>query len=141
MGTDRAKRYTSWRKQLSSTVLCTIILSCNKLELHLFRSYRSFNQISTIMKKKVSIICAILLVSIVQSFSQEEVHSLTFKITVADTLESYFKPEGRLFIFLTTNPNGQPAAKIWPNSSYTGNNFLFAKNYLFWNHYCPTKII
>jgi hypothetical protein len=87
----------------------------------------------TIMKKKVCIICAILLVSIVQSFSQEEVHSLTFKITVADTLESYFKSEGRLFIFLTTNPNGQPAAKIWPNSSYTGHNFIFAKNYLFWN--------
>ncbi len=83
------------------------------------------------MKKKVFITYAFLLVTIIQSYSQDMFHSLTFKVSVAEYLASSFKPEGRLLIFLTTEPNGQPADKTWPGSSMK--HYIFARTYTSWN--------
>ena len=84
------------------------------------------------MRKKVFIICLFFLVNLVQGFSQDKVHSLTFNVSVEDTLKSSFKPEGRLFIFLTADPEGNPVDKIWPNS-YNKKTFIFARNYSSWD--------
>ena len=51
---------------------------------------------------------------------------------VEDSLKSYFKPEGRVFIFLTADPEGNPVDKIWPNS-YNETTFILARNYSSWD--------
>lgn len=84
------------------------------------------------MNKKVVIIYLFLLISIAQCFSQDKVHALTLRISVEDTLRSFFNPEGRLFIFLTEDPQGNPVDKIWPNS-YNESTFIFARNYTSWD--------
>jgi enterochelin esterase-like enzyme len=84
------------------------------------------------MKKKIFITCSFLLVSLIQSHSQDKVHSISFKVSVAEYLESSFYPDGRLFVFLTTDPKGQPADMTWP-FTYGRTDYLFARNYFSWN--------
>ncbi len=83
------------------------------------------------MKRKVFIICAILLVSIVQSYSQDNEHALTFNVSVAEEVKSSFKTDGRLFIILSTTPKVEPKDQIWPNS-IRKRHYLFAKNFSSW---------
>ena len=62
-------------------------------------------------------------------YAQDAYHSLTINASLVDWVKPAFKPEGRLYVFLTRNASGQPADKAWPQ----GNNYLFARGYSSWN--------
>ena len=84
------------------------------------------------MRKKVFIACMLLLAGITQGYSQDKTYALSFNISVDGSLKSSHKPEGRLFIFITADPDGQPVNKIWPNS-YKSATYIFARNYSSWD--------
>ena len=64
--------------------------------------------------------------------------SLKLNLSVDENMRSSFKSSGRLFIFITTDPNSEPAHNVWPNF-YTKSDFVFAKNYD-WNSDQTLKI-
>ncbi len=47
--------------------------------------------------------------------SQTKQENLTFTLEVAEKLRESFKQDGRLFLFLTRDPNVEPRTQIWPN--------------------------
>jgi hypothetical protein len=57
-------------------------------------------------------------------------HQVVFNITVADSLWEGFRPDGRLFIFISENPYGEPRQQLWPVSPRK--NHIFAQNYEDW---------
>ena len=58
-------------------------------------------------------------------------HKVTFNFSVADSLRESFKSEGRLIIFFTTHPVGEPRHRMSPP---TRTNTIFAKNFSDFQH-------
>lgn len=63
--------------------------------------------------------------------AQGKTCSLELSISVSENMKASFKSEGRLFIFITTDPNSEPVHNVWPNF-YNSSDFIFAKNFK-WN--------
>ncbi|RRO24945.1 alpha/beta hydrolase-fold protein [Flavobacteriaceae bacterium 14752] len=76
---------------------------------------------------KSTILFIILFVSI-QLYAQKEVAELNLKVTVDKSLKQHFKPNGRLFIYLSESDEFEPRF----SSIYTSGN-IFAKNVQDWN--------
>jgi len=70
----------------------------------------------------------ILLLISIQLFAQKETTELNLKITVDKSLKQHFKPNGRLFIYLSKNDAFEPRF----SSIYTSGE-IFAKNIQDWN--------
>jgi len=58
-------------------------------------------------------------------------HQVGLNITVSDSLQEKFQSHGRLFIFLSENPYGEPRFQLWPVSPKKNN--IFAGNFRDWN--------
>ena len=56
----------------------------------------------------------------------QPVHQVVIHVTVADSLQEKFQPDGRLFIFISENPYGEPRFQLWPVSPMK--NHVFARN-------------
>ena len=60
----------------------------------------------------------------------QETYPIGFSISVAPEIQNQFKPSGRLFLFLSENPKGEPRSQLWPLSPQR--NHIFAKNITGW---------
>ena len=77
--------------------------------------------------KANSIILAVLIIMIaLDGFCQVNNFSFSAKIKVSEELQDFTKKEGRLFIFLTQNPNIEPRLQTWPNPRSLTH--IFARN-------------
>lgn len=56
-----------------------------------------------------------LLLSAITLQSQSSEHGLSIEVSVDESLLDSFDSSGRLFMFLTKNPNLEPRTQIWPN--------------------------
>ena len=81
------------------------------------------------MKKHIFLPVLILFFS--AGLSAQCTHQLVFKVTVADSIQDKFQSHGRLFLFISENPYGEPRYQLWPVSPMK--NHLFARNYENWN--------
>ncbi|MEN9440427.1 MAG: hypothetical protein RLZ33_503 [Bacteroidota bacterium] len=63
--------------------------------------------------------------------AQNKSFSLDIELSMDEAVQPMFKSDGRLFIFITTNPKSEPSHNIWPNF-YTKSDYIFAKNF-HWN--------
>lgn len=61
----------------------------------------------------------------------QPVHQIVIKVTVADSLQDKHQPDGRLFIFLSENPYGEPRFQLWPVNPMK--NHIFAGDFGKWN--------
>ncbi len=80
------------------------------------------------MKKHILISIIVLVFS--AGLLAQPVHQVVFNVTVAESLQDKFQPDGRLFIFISENPRGEPRFQLWPVS--TMKNHIFARNYGDW---------
>ena len=78
------------------------------------------------------LICLFFLVLNTKTYCQEKTHALSFKISVAEEVKASFKQKGRLFIFISTNPDVEPRRQISP-SHIVQKHYIFAKNFSDWN--------
>ena len=62
------------------------------------------------------------------SFSQNS--NLDLSIRIDDNTQTSFKENGRLFVFLSENPQVEPRTQIWPNP--TSRTTIIAKNVEHW---------
>jgi len=83
------------------------------------------------MKAKLFMIFLILLVFSIKTYCQEKSYALSFTISVADEVSLSFNQNGRLFIFMSTNPNVEPRLQIWPQT-ITRTHYIFAKSFSEW---------
>jgi len=60
------------------------------------------------------LIALLLLGYVIPVSGQEETHALHFEISVNEQVRSSFKSKGRLFIFVSANPDVEPRRLIWP---------------------------
>ncbi len=79
------------------------------------------------MKLRNYIVILGLLLGWHSAFAQDN-HFLTVKVRVSEKVQQQFLPQGRLFIFLGTNPRAEPRKQLWP----AGGNHIFAKNLSNW---------
>jgi len=79
--------------------------------------------------KKLLLISIIVLVFSTGLLAQP-VRQVFFNVTVADSMQELFQPDGRLFIFISENPHREPRFQLWPVS--TMRNHIFARNYGDW---------
>lgn len=59
--------------------------------------------------------------------AQNNLCALELNISVAENMRASFVSTGRLFVFITTDPNNEPVHNVWPNF-YTKSDFIFATN-------------
>lgn len=64
---------------------------------------------------KYLVLSLFLLLPFIKLQSQSTGYPLTFEISVDNALRDTFNESGRLFLFLTKNPNVEPRTQIWPN--------------------------
>jgi len=83
------------------------------------------------MKTKLFLISLAYLVSNINTYCQEKSHALSFKISVDENVKQSFKQKGRLFLFISTNPDVEPRSQIWPQS-ITGEFYFFGNNFSNW---------
>ena len=76
------------------------------------------------MRKKALSFLVLLFAGTTIVLAQQQSHKVTFNVTVADEIESSFKPTGRLFIFMDAWPDQEPR-NCWPGSISV---VSFAKN-------------
>jgi enterochelin esterase-like enzyme len=76
------------------------------------------------MKKNMFISIFVLVFS--AGLIAQPAHQVVFNVTVADSLLEEFQPDGRLFIFISENPYGEPRHQLWPVSPMK--NYVFARN-------------
>ncbi|MEE9463103.1 MAG: alpha/beta hydrolase-fold protein [Bacteroidales bacterium] len=57
-------------------------------------------------------------------------HQVVLNVSVADSLQEKFQSDGRLYIFISENPYGEPRFQLWPVSPMK--NYIFARNYGNW---------
>jgi len=74
--------------------------------------------------KKFTIILYLLIIQITFINAQENVSPLNVKISISTEIRDKVKSEGRLFLFITTQPNVEPRTLTWP----TDGNYIFAQN-------------
>lgn len=80
--------------------------------------------------KSVRLIMALLFLILSKDIYAQEAHPISFSISVAPEMRNQFKPSGRLFLFLSENPKGEPRSQIWPLSPQR--NYIFGKNISGW---------
>jgi enterochelin esterase-like enzyme len=80
------------------------------------------------MKKHILISISVLVFS--AGLPAQPFHRVVLNVTVADSLQEKFQSRGRLFIFISENPYGEPRHQLWPVS--TMKNHIFARNYGDW---------
>ena len=61
-----------------------------------------------------------------QLIAQKKQHPLSIEVTVDASLKESFQNQGRLFVFLSQNPNQEPRKQIWPNPY--SRTHIFARN-------------
>ncbi len=77
------------------------------------------------MTYRYLLLTAVLLWGVIShSFNQETAYPLTVQVTIDEQAQG-FDSNGRLFLMLTQNPEGEPRTRIWPNAD----NHIFAKNF------------
>jgi len=76
-------------------------------------------------------ISTFLVLLLVPFFTSAQTADLTLNIRVEDGIKSSFISEGRLFIFLSQNPQVEPRTQIWPNP--TSPTTIMAKNIDDWD--------
>ena len=79
------------------------------------------------MKKMVSLL-AVLLILLNHVHAQSSC-ALKVNVTVSESVKRQFKPEGRLFLFVSSGQGREPRMNTWPNLS----NKIFALNLNDWN--------
>ena len=60
----------------------------------------------------------------------QPVHKVIFRVDIPDSLHEKFRQDGRLFIFISENPYGEPRKRLWPISQQK--NHIFAVNLEGW---------
>jgi hypothetical protein len=84
------------------------------------------------MKNYLSfLICLIFLIFNIKTYCQEKRYALSFTISVADEIRLSFNQKGRLFLFISTNPDEEPRLQMGPQS-ITKAHYVFAKNFSDW---------
>jgi enterochelin esterase-like enzyme len=76
------------------------------------------------------------LVCITQQLSAQPVCQVVLRVDVANSLHEKLDPDGRLFIFFSENPYGEPRKQLWPISQMK--NHIFASNLEGWK---PGQVI
>jgi len=66
------------------------------------------------MKYETILIIALWIGSGAAVLGQHEVYSFRADLTVAEEMQTYFNPDGRLFLFLCQNPWVEPRTQTWP---------------------------
>ncbi len=87
------------------------------------------------MKFKKSIFL-LLFSSVAWAAFGQQTADLHFSISVSNELKSKIRPEGRLFVFLSEDAQGEPRTQLWPMG--VKKNHIFAKN-LKWDPAKPLK--
>jgi len=80
--------------------------------------------------KKIFLLTILSFISL-SLYCQEKTHAISFKVSVDENIQQSFKQDGRLFIFISTDPNKEPRTLTWPNN-ITGNHYFFGKNFSDW---------
>ena len=88
-------------------------------------------KIITVMKIKFFLISLAYLLFNINTYCQEKTHALSFKISVDENVKKSFKQKGRLFLFISTNPDVEPRLQTWPQN-ITGKHYFFGKNFSDW---------
>ena len=83
------------------------------------------------MKTRIVLILMILTIYNIKMDCQEELHAINFNISVAEEIRTSFNQNGRLFIFISTNPETEPRLQMGPQS-ITRAHYIFAKNLSDW---------
>jgi enterochelin esterase-like enzyme len=81
------------------------------------------------MKIKKTLLLILLMLTVNITKSQEKNTKLAFKISIEKELQSNFKADGRLLVYMTEMDNMEPRNA----SVYNGNGFVFGKNIITWN--------
>jgi hypothetical protein len=76
------------------------------------------------------IFLSVLLPALSLQLLAQPVHRVSLEVDVAARLRDEFSAEGRLFIFLSENPYGEPRRQLWPISQLK--NHIFARNIEGW---------
>ncbi|AXT19919.1 hypothetical protein D7030_02010 [Flavobacteriaceae bacterium AU392] len=78
------------------------------------------------MKTKLFLIVLIISGLYFTSCTEIQNSNLSANISVDESVKKTFNTEGRLFLFLSQNPNVEPRTQIWPNPR--NKTYIFAKN-------------
>lgn len=78
------------------------------------------------MKSKFFLIILVISGLYFTSCSETQNSNFSGNISVDETIKEIFNTEGRLFLFLSKNPNVEPRTQIWPNPR--NKTYIFAKN-------------
>ncbi|MBN4071288.1 hypothetical protein JYT72_02140 [Crocinitomix catalasitica] len=70
----------------------------------------------TPMNSMKIIVSLIIILLTTNSFGQEKSFRLSFNIKVSDSIKSNFKTDGRLFLFISSNPQAPPLWSMFPGS-------------------------
>lgn len=80
------------------------------------------------MKKRILLPVFVLIFS--AGLTAQAGHQVVLNVSVADSLQEKFQSDGRLYIFISENPYGEPRFQLWPVSPMK--NYIFARNYGDW---------
>lgn len=81
------------------------------------------------MKIQLSTILSIVAICLSCNLNAQKNSSLAISVSVDESLKTDFKPEGRLFIFLSLDSMREPRTQTWPNPDPTHKTFIFARNF------------
>ena len=88
------------------------------------------------MNIKITSIYTLFLCLGLQIYAQEQHHDLSIDISIDESIHESYESKGRLFVFLTQNPNIEPREQIWPNPY--SKTHIFAQNI---DNFPPSKTI
>lgn len=77
-------------------------------------------------------IAILFIACILPARGQEETYALSINISVNEQIRSSFKSKGRLFIFVSTNPDVEPRTLNWPGK-IDDEFYVFARSFSRWN--------
>jgi len=83
------------------------------------------------MRSRSILINLILLVFCIKTYCQEQAYPLSINISVNESVQKSFHSNGRLYVYLITNPNMEPRNQ--GVDGFSGRDILFAKNISHWN--------
>ncbi len=78
------------------------------------------------MTTRILILLLLIINTSNQLIAQQKQHDLSIELTVDSSLNESFQTEGRIFVFLSQNPDLEPRNQIWPNPY--SRTHIFAKN-------------
>ena len=88
------------------------------------------------MNIKITSIYTLFLCLGLQIYAQEQHHDLSIDVSIDESMHESYESKGRLFVFLTQNPNIEPREQIWPNPY--SKTHIFAQNI---DNFPPSKTI